>query len=154
MRETKFFSSKAFLLHISSSFIIMLPNIAFTFITLISAILAVVISLTLFIILILRLKRRKDVPILLAANTYAAMVIFSLVILSENTFVLRIDLYDSASLNSKYWMGCSFLGFFTYERYGCCYMTFVLQALHRLVRVVYTKYKFLQVSKTIPLRNV
>ena len=125
----------------------MLSNIIFTCTTLISCILAILISITIFFILILHIKEKHDVPLLLTANTYIAMVVFSIVVLSENIFVLKMDLYGLTSISVKDWTGCGFLRFLTYERYGCFYMSFVLQALYRLTRVVYTKYKFLQVCK-------
>ncbi|CAF2600772.1 unnamed protein product [Rotaria sp. Silwood2] len=72
------------------------------------------------------------------------MVTFSLVILLETINVFKVDFYGTATLTDKELITCRFLGFLTYETFGCCYMTFVLQAFYRLTRVVYSKYKFLQ----------
>ncbi|CAF3534359.1 unnamed protein product, partial [Rotaria sp. Silwood2] len=78
-------------------------------------------------------------------NTYAAMLVFSLMILSQTTNAVKADLFGSDSLIvDKQSNGCRLLGFFTYETFGCFYMTFVLQAFYRLTRVVYSKHRFLQ----------
>ncbi|CAF1067708.1 unnamed protein product [Rotaria sordida] len=64
--------------------------------------------------------------------------------LSETIIVLKTDLYGTVDLIDKQSIGCRFLGFLAYETFGCCYMSLVLQAFYRLIRVVYSKYKFLQ----------
>ncbi|CAF3239430.1 unnamed protein product [Rotaria sp. Silwood2] len=118
----------------------MLFNIILTFIILISSSLTTLIAFTLLFILVIHLSQKKDVALLLATNTYAAMIAFSLIFLSQALIALKADLYGI----DKKLIGCQVLGFLTYETFGCLYMTFVLQAFYRLTRVVYTKYKFLQ----------
>ncbi|CAF3881941.1 unnamed protein product [Rotaria sp. Silwood1] len=53
---------------------------------------------------------------------------------------LTVNLYGT----NKQLFECQLLGFLTYETGGCFYMSFVLQAFYRLIRVVYTKHKFLR----------
>ncbi|CAF2807814.1 unnamed protein product [Rotaria sp. Silwood2] len=72
------------------------------------------------------------------------MIVFSLVPLSATINVHKADLYGIASLTDQQLIECRFHGFLTFETFGCCYMTFVLQAFYRLTRVVYSKYRFLQ----------
>ncbi|CAF3200697.1 unnamed protein product [Rotaria sp. Silwood2] len=116
----------------------MLLNIAVTFITLISSSLTILIAFTLFLILVIHLRQKHEVSVLLVANTYAAMIAYSVVILSETIIVLKEDLYGTTDLTDQQLIKCRFLGFLTYETFGCCYMTFVLQAFYRLTRVAFS----------------
>ncbi|CAF2503601.1 unnamed protein product [Rotaria sp. Silwood2] len=78
--------------------------------------------------MIIHLRKKKDVTILVVTNTYAAMIVFSFVLLSATINVLKEDLYGIASLTDQQLIGCRFQGFLTYETFGCYYMTFDLQA--------------------------
>jgi hypothetical protein len=127
----------------------MLSNITFTFVTLFSSSLSIVIALILFIILVIHLRRQHDVSLLLVANTYAAMFAFSVVVLSATVNILKADLYGSTRLNENELTRCRFQGFLIYETFGCCYMSFVLQAIYRLTRVIYAKQRFLQVRSLL-----
>ncbi len=69
----------------------------------------------------------------------------SVAVLSATISVLKADLYGIPTLTDNELTGCRFQGFLIYETFGCCYMSFVLQAIYRLTKVLYPKYKFLQV---------
>ena len=123
----------------------MLSSITFTFITLFSSSLTILIALIVFIILSFHLRQQRDVALLLVANTYAAMLVFSVVVLSISIGVLKADLNGFSNHTGSELTACRFQGFLTYQAFGCFYMTFVLQAFYRLTRVIYAKHKFLQV---------
>ena len=120
-------------------------TIAFTFATLLSTTLNVLITLTLIVTMIRHLRHERDVSLLLILNTYITVFAYSAVLLSTTINVLRADLYGVAVLDHLNLAGCQFQGFLHFALTGCCYMSFVLQALYRLARVVYAKHKFLQV---------
>ena len=126
----------------------MQASIAFTLVTLTGSLFTILITLTMFIILVRHLRRDRDVGLLLILNTYVTMFVFSAVLLSTNINVLRADLYGIAVLNDLNMVGCRLQGFLLAETFGCCYMSFVLQALYRLVRVLYPKRKLLQVCSS------
>ena len=123
----------------------MQASIAFTLVTLTGCIITSLTALTLIIILVRHLRRDRDVGLLLILNTYVIMFVFTVVLLSTTTNVLRADLYGTAILDDLSTTGCHLQGFLLAETSGCCYMSFVLQALYRLIRVVYAKHKYLQV---------
>jgi hypothetical protein len=123
----------------------MLSNVTFTFITLFSSILTILIALILLIILLFQLQQQRDVSLLLITNTYAGMIVFSVVLLSATINVFKADLYGFTDLTESELTGCRFQGFLLYETFGCFYMTFVLQALYSLIRVIYPRHRFLQV---------
>lgn len=125
----------------------MASSILFTFITVFSSSFAIFIAIILLIILLIHLQKRQDVSILLVTNTYAVIIVFASVVLSANINVLKADLYGTHNLTDDELTGCRFRGFLIYETFGCCYMSFVLQAFYRLTRVIYAKHKFLQVNK-------
>ncbi|CAF3904512.1 unnamed protein product [Rotaria sp. Silwood1] len=56
-------------------------------------------------------------------------------VLLQTINALKADLYETNTLIDKNSIACQVLGFFTYETFGCFYMTFVLQAFYRLTRV-------------------
>lgn len=124
----------------------MLSNITFTLITLISSSLTILIAVILLILLFIYLRKKQDVPLLLITNTYTAMIGFSIFVLSANINVLKADLYGNINLTDNELIGCRFRGFLIYETFGCCYVSFVLQALYRLTRVIYARHRFLQVN--------
>ncbi|CAF4818589.1 unnamed protein product [Rotaria sp. Silwood1] len=62
---------------------------------------------------------------------------------------LTVNLYGT----NKQLFECQLLGFLTYETGGCFYMSFVLQAFYRLIRVVYTKHKFLRAPQSLRERQ-
>jgi hypothetical protein len=103
---------------------IMLANIAFNIVT---------------------LQRQQTVSFILITNTYAAIVAFSVVLLSVTINVLKAHLYGIINLSNNQLMSCRVQGFLIYETFDCCYMSFVHQALYRFTRVSYARYKFLQV---------
>jgi hypothetical protein len=59
---------------------------------------------------------------------YAALIVFSVVLLSATINVLKADLYGFVDLTDNELIGCRFRGFLIYETFGCFYMSFVLQA--------------------------
>jgi hypothetical protein len=124
----------------------MLSSVTFTFITLLSSSLTVLIALILLIILLVQLKQQRDVSLLFITNTYAAMIVFAVVVLSATVNVLDADLHGFTNLTESELTGCRFRGFLIYEAFGCFYMTFVLQALYRLIRVIYPRNRILQVE--------
>ena len=123
----------------------MQASIAFTFVTVICTSITLVITLTLIVIIGSSLRRDRDVSLLLIFNTYVTIAILSLVLVTTRINVLRADFDDAPVLNDLDTTACRFHGFMLYETFCCCYMSFVLQALYRLIRVIYAKYKFLQV---------
>ena len=123
----------------------MSSRIAFTFITLVSCSFTVLIALTLVFIMIIHLRHKHDVSLLLVTNTYAAMGVFALMVLSTSINVAKADFYGNLTLTDEELIGCQFQGFLIYETFGCFYMSFVLQAFYRLTKVTCTKHKFLQV---------
>ena len=127
----------------------MQATIAFTFVSLLCSSLTVLITVTLMVIIIRHLLRERDVSLLLILNTYLTMFAFSVTLLSTTINVLRADLHGVAILSDLNMAGCRFQGFLHFEFTGCCYMSFVLQALYRLARVVYAKHKFLQVRSQL-----
>ena len=128
----------------------MLPNISFTIINLIGICFTILISSIVFVILINHLRRHQNVTLLLLANTYAAMFTFSIVLLVTHIDILIADIYGFSHSHFRQSTLCRLQGYLTYGTYGCCYMTFVLQAFYRLTRVAYFKYKFLKVCKFQP----
>ena len=120
-------------------------NIAFTFIALIGSTLGVITTLVILVIMILHLRRERDVALLLIANTYLTLFAFSIFLFSTSIHVLRADLFGVAILDDGNMGGCRFQGFMLYVTCGCCNTSFVLQAFYRLARVIYPKRKFLQV---------
>ena len=123
----------------------MQASIAFTLVTLTGCIFTNLMTLAMIIILVRHLRRDRDVGLLLILNTYVIMFVFTVVLLSMTVNVLRADLYGVDVLNDLNMVGCRLQGFLLAETFGCYYMSFVLQALYRLIRVVYAKHKFLQV---------
>ena len=73
------------------------------------------------------------------------MFAFSATLLSTTINVLRADLYGVAVLNDLNMTGCRFQGMLLFETFGCCNISFVLQAIYRFVRVIYARHKYLQV---------
>lgn len=120
-------------------------TIIFTFVTLISSNLTIIVSIILFVAISKYLQRQRDVSLLLIANTYISMIVFASVVLSSIVNVLQADLSQTKNLTQTELIGCRFRGFMIYETFGCFNMTFVLQAVFRLTRVLYPKHKFLQV---------
>ena len=128
----------------------MQASIAFTFVTVICTGITLAITLALIVIIGLHLQRDRDVSLLLIFNTYVTIAVFSLVLVTTRINVLRVDLYGVPALNDLDTTACRFHSFMLYETFCCCYMSFVLQAFYRLTRVIYAKYKFLQVSVPLP----
>ncbi|UJR12848.1 hypothetical protein I4U23_017022 [Adineta vaga] len=54
------------------------------------------------------------------------------------------DLFGRDILTNHELTACQFQGFLIYERFGCCYLSFVLQAVFRLLKVLYPKRIFFQ----------
>ena len=123
----------------------MQPAIAFTYVTLLGSSLTLVITFVLLVLMFLHLRRERDVALLLTSNTYLTIFAFSAVLFSTTINVLRADLSGAAILDDLNMVGCHFQGFLLFETFGCCYMSFVLQAFYRLTRVIYPKLRFLQV---------
>lgn len=120
-------------------------EIIFTFVTLISAALALLITSPLIIIMINHLRKNHDVVLLLMTNTYIIMFAHSLILLLVNINVLRADLFGSIVADISDSTACRFQGFFIYVTFGWCYLSFILQALYRFTRVLYAKRKIFQV---------
>ena len=123
----------------------MQPAIAFTCVTLLGSSFTLVTTFVILFVMFLHLRRERDVALLLTLNTYLTIFAFSLVLLSVAVNVLRADLFGVAILDDLNMTGCRFQGFLLFETFGCCYMSFVLQAFYRLTRVIYPRRKFLQV---------
>ena len=123
----------------------MQPAIGFTFTALLASSLTLVSTLAILVPMFLHLRRERDVALLLIFNTYLTVFAFSLVLLSTTVNVLRADLFGVAILSDLNTTGCRFQGLLLFETFGCCYLSFVLQAFYRLTRVIYPKRKFLQV---------
>ena len=123
----------------------MASEIIFTFISLISAGLALLIIIPLIFIMINHLRQKRDVVLLLMANTYITMFTHSFLVLLVNANVLRADLYDPISANISDSAECRLQGFFLYVTFGWLYMSFVHQAFFRFTRVLYAKRKIFQV---------
>ena len=123
----------------------MQANIAFTIVTLIGSSLTLLVTLTLIVIIVRHLQQERDVSLLLILNTYVTILAFSVVLLSTTITVLRADLYGVEFLNNFDMSGCRLQGYLLYEIFCCCYMSFVLQALYRLIRVIHAKHRQLQV---------
>lgn len=123
----------------------MSSKILFTFVSSISSILTITVSTVFFIVLLRHIHRERDVSLLLIMNTYMSMIVFGCVVLSSTVNVLQADLFGMKNLTESELVGCRFRGFMIYETFGCFNMTFVLQAIFRLTRVIYAKYRFLQV---------
>ncbi|UJR19874.1 hypothetical protein I4U23_023007 [Adineta vaga] len=122
----------------------MLSSIAFTIVSVTSTSLTVLITLPIIIILSIHLRHERTAAILLPINTYVGILTFSIVFLSTNVNVLKGDLFGMAVLTGDELTKCQFQGFLIYERFGCCYLSFVLQAIYRLTRVLYPKRIFFQ----------
>ncbi|CAF1547636.1 unnamed protein product [Adineta ricciae] len=122
----------------------MLSSIAFTIISIASTSFTILITLPIIIILYIRLHRERVTVILLSTNTYMGLLTFSIILLSTNINVLRADLSETSLVNTGGLTACQLLGFLVYERFGCCYSSFVLQALSRLLKVLYPKGTILQ----------
>lgn len=120
-------------------------EILFTFVILISSSLIIIVAIVLLIVLLRYLHRQRDVSLLLITNTYISMIVFACVVLSTIVNVLQADLFGMKNLSQSELIGCRFRGLMIYETFGCFNMTFVLQAIYRLTRVIYAKHKFLQV---------
>ena len=131
---------------------VMLTNIIFTFISLISASLTLLVTLPLIIIMFNHLRRNRDVVLLLMTNTYMTMFAYASIVFVININVLLADLYGSISVSTSDSSECHFQGFLLCVTFGCCYMSFVLQASYRFTRVVYAKRKIFQVcvSSIVP----
>jgi hypothetical protein len=123
----------------------MQATIVFTVVTLTGSCLTLLVTLTLIVIIGRHLRREHDVSLLLILNTYVTILAFSVVLSSTTITVLRADLYGVELLNNLDMAGCRFQGFVLYGIFCCCYMSFVLQALYRLIRVIHAKHKYLQV---------
>lgn len=121
-------------------------TIAFTLISLISASLAIVITSISIVLLIIHLRRTRDVVLLLLTNTYVTIFLFSLLVIVINAKVIVADLYGFAGLNDSQLTTCQVEGFVIFVTFGLCYMSFLLQAFHRFTRVIYPKHRFLQVG--------
>ena len=120
-------------------------EITFTLISLISAGLALFIIIPLIFIMINHLRQKRDVVLLLMANTYITMFAYCFLVLLVNINVLRADLYGAINAGISDSTTCRFQGFLLYVFCGCYYMSFVLQALYRFTRVIYAKDKAFQV---------
>jgi hypothetical protein len=114
----------------------MQPAVAFTCVTLLGSSLTLVTTLVILVLMFLHLRRERDVALLLTFNTYLTIFAFSLVLLSVAINVLRADLFGVAILGDLNMTGCHFQGFLLFETFGCCYMSFVLQAFYRLARLL------------------
>lgn len=123
----------------------MSPQIIFTLVSLISAGLALLITVPLSVIIISHLQRKPHVVFLLMANTYITMFAYCFLVLLVNINVLQADLYGSINLSTSDSTACRFQGFLLYVTFGWCYMSFVIQAFYRFTRVLYPKRKIFQV---------
>ncbi|UJR19787.1 hypothetical protein I4U23_022921 [Adineta vaga] len=122
----------------------MLSNVAFTFITLISSGLSLLVAVTLLLIMFIYIRYNQDIIFLLMINTYMAMFVFSFMVFFVNIHVFKADLYGFIDLNTNELNACRLQGFLIYVTFACCYMSFVLQAFYRFTRVVYTKQRIFQ----------
>ena len=127
----------------------MLPSIAFTIISVTNTTLTALITLFIIIILLIHLHHKRTATIILTTNTYVGILAFSIVLLSTRIDVLKADVLGMSVLNDRPLVACQFQGFLLYERFGCCYSSFVLQAIYRLLRVLYPRRLFLQVRTSI-----
>ncbi|CAF1378806.1 unnamed protein product [Adineta ricciae] len=109
--------------------------------------LTALITLFIIVILLVHLQHKRTVTMLLTTNTYMGILAFSIVLLSTSIDVLKADVLGMSVLSEKSLVACQFQGFLIYERFGCCYSSFVLQAIYRLLRVLYPRRLFLQSFK-------
>ena len=123
----------------------MQAEIIFTFVTLISASLALLITCPLIIVMINHLRKKHDVVLLLMTNTYITILAHSLILLLVYINVLRADLYGPFHANISNSATCHFQGFLLYVTFGWCYLSFILQAFYRFARVLYARRKIFQV---------
>ena len=123
----------------------MFPAILFTMISTICSSFALIITFCSIITFVVHLRNTRDVVVLHLTNTYVTIFMFSVVAMNIFIKVLRADLYGFNGLNQIELERCRIEGFMMFLSFGLCYMSFVLQAVHRLFRVIYPKHKFLQV---------
>jgi hypothetical protein len=129
----------------------MSAKIAFTLVNLISASLATLVTSVSIIILIMHLRRTRDVVLLLLTNTYVTMFLFSLLVILINAKVIQADLYGFAGLSDRELIACQVEGFLIFVTFGLCYISFLVQAFYRFTRVIYPKHRFLQVGNVLSL---
>ena len=132
----------------------MTATIAFTLISLISASLAIAITSVSLVLLVIHLRRTRDVVLLLLTNTYVTIFLFSLLVILINAKVIVADLYGFAGLNDSELVTCQVVGFVIFLTFGLCYMSFLVQALYRFTRVIYPKHRFLQVGHALISRRM
>ncbi|CAF1375622.1 unnamed protein product [Adineta ricciae] len=125
----------------------MLPSIAFTIIWMTNTTLTALITLFIIVVLLIHLYHKRTVAMLLTTNTYVGILTFSIVLLSTSIDIFKADVLGMSVLIDKPLVACQFQGFLLYERCGCCYSSFVLQAIYRLLRVLYPRRLFLQSYK-------
>lgn len=123
----------------------MLPSVAFTIISILSSSLALIVTFLSIIIFLIHLRHTRDVVILHLTNTYITIFLFSVVAMNIFIKVLRADLYGFDGLSDVELERCRMEGFLMFVSFGLCYLSFVLQAVYRLLRVIHPRHKLFQV---------
>ena len=99
-------------------------------------------SFTMLILICLRIHPLKsNVPILLICNTYFNAGLVSGFMLMMYTYTLMGNLDASVSFSGRW---CEIRTFFIHVCFCSLYYSFVLQAVFRLFRIVFYRYRFLQ----------
>ena len=118
----------------------------FTIVSLFEAITARSSTLISINILISKLRRNQDTVLLLLLHTYLTILLFASLTVIVNGRTLHYDIHGSISLTPADLHRCQIEGFLLFVLFGLSYLSFTIQAFYRFVRVIYHKYRFLQVS--------
>jgi hypothetical protein len=106
----------------------------------------VVFAMVTMILLLINLIRNRDVALLLLLNSYFTILLFCCVSIAVFSRVCRIYNYGITLMKDDELSPCRLEGFLIFLSGGLYHLSFFIQSMYRLLRIIYAKRKFLQVT--------